>query len=396
MPEREPVVLSVICTPNGAVTTVLRDDLQLLDSCRPHCHLREIVDPAGAEKVWNFLAEVKLRRAAADWSFNVLVNGKLETLYFAGAAVRDELAVVAALNREGMEAYFEELMQINNEHANALRTALKEQSIERRDSVSRDLYHELMQLNNELANTQRELAKKNAELGQLNAEKNRFLGMAAHDLRTPLNVIFGYGEMLRNEWNEIADSERAEMIDRITESGRNMLNLVDSMLTLSNLEASSLELDLQSEQVSDLLMDAASQLVPMAERRQVSLLVDTPDEMPAVQVDGSRIGQALMNLLSHAMKTCSPNSELVITARPVNERVEISMSYDASGESDTQIRLMLHPAGSARAEGAMQHSLGLLIARRIVEAHGSALRTSRAENRTTFSFDLKVSSRAIF
>jgi signal transduction histidine kinase len=140
-------------------------------------------------------------------------------------------------------------------------------------------------------------------------------------------------------------------------------------------------------------MDAASQLVPLAERRRISLIVEPPDNLPQVIADASRIAQVLMNLLSHAIKSCVHGQAVQVTTQQLENRLRITVAYDGGDLSDTQLRLILHPTSPSHnsATGdAMQNTLGLLIARRIVEAHGSTLRASRAENRTTFSFDLKV------
>ncbi len=92
---------------------------------------------------------------------------------------------------------YEDMLRINNEQTDALRLALKDnQAANRPEQHELSQYDEISRLNNELVSMQRELARKNAELQRLNELKNQFLGMAAHDLRNPLQGILSYSGFL--------------------------------------------------------------------------------------------------------------------------------------------------------------------------------------------------------
>src|SRR5688572_16364973 len=91
------------------------------------------------------------------------------------------------------------------------------------------LYNDFSRLNNELANAQRELAGKNAELARLNEQKNQFLGIAAHDLRNPLQVILSYSQFLLDEPDALS-GEQIEFINIIRSSSGFMLDLVSDFL----------------------------------------------------------------------------------------------------------------------------------------------------------------------
>ncbi|MCC6657856.1 MAG: sensor histidine kinase, partial [Rhodocyclaceae bacterium] len=93
------------------------------------------------------------------------------------------------------ERVYEAMTGINNELTNRVRT-LEGDSRPSRRSAEEPLFEEFTRLNNELADAQRELATKNAALAALNEQKNRLLGMAAHDLRNPLGVIMSYAKFL--------------------------------------------------------------------------------------------------------------------------------------------------------------------------------------------------------
>ena len=158
---------------------------------------------------------------------------------FAGGAAEGGFLVVGAKSRSGVARFYEELIRINNEQANALRAAMKDVSLQARAQVDRESRHydELSQLNNDLATTQRELAKSNVELGRLNDQKNQFLGMAAHDLRNPLEVILTYSQFLLEEAAPSLPRDQAMFIETIRSSSEFMLHLVEDLLDLTRIES---------------------------------------------------------------------------------------------------------------------------------------------------------------
>lgn len=115
----------------------------------------------------------------------------------------NQLLIIGADNHKEALEFTDKLQQINNEQTNQIRQLLKAQKekIANQNEETETLLEELSRVNNELINLQRELSKKNAELERLNEIKNQFIGMAAHDLRSPLGNIFSISEylVLRNE-----------------------------------------------------------------------------------------------------------------------------------------------------------------------------------------------------
>jgi two-component system, OmpR family, sensor kinase len=181
--------VALLCDLGGNVLQVIRDELGFLKKQILGRPLSSLVDRGSLGKSLNFIVEIKSNGAAFDWELAVPLADEITMLNFSGAITKEKLLIVAAKTRAEAEQFLEELMRIGNEQVNALRAALKDRSDLVRRGADRDvaLYDELGRLNNELANLQRELSKKNAELERLNEQKNHFLGIAAHDLRNPLN-----------------------------------------------------------------------------------------------------------------------------------------------------------------------------------------------------------------
>jgi len=104
------------------------------------------------------------------------------------------------------------------------------------------LQSEVLHLNQDLSDLSRQLQKTNAELRSLNALKNQFLGMAAHDLRTPLAAISSFSEFLRDEVGSSLTKEHNQFIDIILDSAKRMQNMIEDFLDVTMIEAGKLSL----------------------------------------------------------------------------------------------------------------------------------------------------------
>ena len=284
--------LAVQCDLEGTVIEVVRDDLGLASGRgRPFSLL---VDRASLAKALDMFVALRAQGTAFGWELNVPTGEGIATLQFAGVLDGERLWIVGAESDGGLLELYQALTGINNEQANALRAALKENAALRDDAATGSqterqarvalaenvdilggtlsVYDELSQLNNELANLQRELAKKNAELERLNLVKDQFLGMAAHDLRTPLSVVLGYSSFLQEDLGESLSQEHAEFLSVIRSSSRFMLHLVNSLLDVATIESGKLELDRQPTDLAALVARNVALNATLAEPKGIGLV----------------------------------------------------------------------------------------------------------------------------
>ena len=162
MIEKQTQGLALTCDPQGLILQILRNDLGLANAA-PGQSFLSLVESASRAKALNFLAAVKSQGAVLDWEINVSANDGLLTLHFAGGLAGHSLLITADVNGQLAERLYEDMLRINNEQTNQLRAVLKAKAMSGSD-VPDPLYAEISRLNNELSNSQRELAKKNAEL----------------------------------------------------------------------------------------------------------------------------------------------------------------------------------------------------------------------------------------
>ena len=297
--------IALICDLQGRVREIIRDSLDFGSRLPPGTPIVELADAGNQEKARHFLDVIHSTGAALGWEINVLLEGGLVPLHWGGGLHDERLVVVIARTRTALAGLSEELMRINNEQTNAFRSLAKEIARLVHAQGERDarLLEELTQLNNELAALQREMAKKNVELERLNQLKNQFLGIAAHDLRSPLGVIQMYSQFLEAELGPAVSEEHCQFIVTIRHTSEALLRLVDNLLDVSQIEAGKLELHRQPLDLRALVEQNLALNRVLATKAQRQLALVTPESAPLpLDADGPKLEQVLNNLIGNALK----------------------------------------------------------------------------------------------
>lgn len=253
---------------------------------------------------------------------------------------------------------------------------------------------EILSLNQELSNLTRELHKKNARLKTLNDEKNRFLGMAAHDLRKPIGLILAYSEFLMDEAENVLSEEHYGFLKTICNSCAFMKRLVDDFLDVSAIEAGRLDLDLKPIAMETILSRSFQLNRIQAAKKGIHLKVQCDSNLPRIIIDEAKIEQVITNLVSNAVEHSHPGSLVTISITHDREMVTVSIKNEGRGISVEEQERLFKPFGKAGGEktgGEKSTGLGLLISRKIVEAHrGKIWIESRVDQETIVAFNLPV------
>lgn len=385
----------LLCDRDGVIVRVVRDDLALAARMRPGSPLIGVAADDVQEKASRFLAELQARAAAYDWEITVPVGGRFVPLHFAGAKVDDGFLVVIAYTRRGLTELNEELMLINNEQTNALRAALKEISLQsQRAPIDGHFYDDLSRLNNDLANLQREMVKKNVELEKLSEQKNHFLGMAAHDLRSPLGIILSYSEFLESELGGSLDKEQREFITTIKDTSQFMLHLVDDLLDVTTIESGRLNLDLHSADVTHLIQRNVALNRTLATKKQIVVECELPAAPVLVAIDSGKIEQVLNNLIGNAVKFSHPGTTVRVRLALGSDAVTIEVQDQGQGIPTEDLPKLFTAFGKTKVRptaGEQSTGLGLAICRKIVEGHGGRIQVrSTVGQGSTFFFTLPL------
>ncbi len=372
----------IICDTSATIVQIIRNEYDLAHELTYGMPVIELFDEGCHEKVRLFLSEAVAKRSAFDWELVVPLTTGIATIHCAVAYFDDKFLIVGASSRDSAIELIEEMLRINNEQTNHLRMVMKElhQTSLQLNDKDQSIYEELTRLNNQLSAMQRELVKKNHELAELNNQKNYFLGMAAHDLRSPLGTILSYCELILDK-DETGDDDR-ELVGVIRRSSEFMLGMINDLLDISTIESGNLNLSILKLNLSDFVYRCVSNNQVFARHKSVtvtkSLAVNLPEN---VWWDANKIEQILNNLLGNAIKFSHAGSSVLLALE--RDRANVVLRVEDNGEGLPQnlldeLFVPFSKASRVGTRGEKGTGLGLAICRRIVEGHGGDI---RAENR---------------
>jgi GAF domain-containing protein len=238
-----------------------------------------------------------------------------------------------------------------------------------------------------------ELEEKNRALELAGRHKSQFLANMSHELRTPLNAILGYTELIQDGIYGDTPARISEVLERVEQSGRHLLGLINAVLDLSKIEAGQLILALADYSIADVVQLAVGSVESLAAEKSLALRVDVAPDLPIVYGDERRISQVLLNLVGNAIKF-TETGEIRVSASAANGSVVVSVSDTGPGiAAPDQDRIFEEfqqvDASSTRAKGGT--GLGLAIAKRIVELHGGRIWVESTPGEgSTFTFSLPI------
>jgi PAS domain S-box-containing protein len=213
-----------------------------------------------------------------------------------------------------------------------------------------------------LAEANTALEEANAQLSHAAEDQSQFLGVTAHELRSPVGVLAGSAELLRRHWEELPEDERVELLDGMTTSAARLQRLLKDLLTASRIRSSSIEL----KKADVDLATALQRIVRSIGRAHPGddMVLRVPDGLTVV-VDPDRFAQMVENLLDNALRHGA--APVLIEARPNNVTVDVLVSDNGAGVADS-IRGRLFERFATSSEGGT--GLGLYIVRALARAHG--------------------------
>ena len=245
---------------------------------------------------------------------------------------------------------------------------------------------EIRVMADELAEQNTLLEKQNQELAVIGKLKDEFLQMMSHELNTPLNAIVGFAQLMKESLNEAGDTKNEQCANHILAAGNRLAESVDSILTLAEISAGKLEMDLSDFSAQNLVDSLVSENAQILEHQNTKLRSDIPDPSLQIQADYQELKKAIGRLLENAAKYGQKDGAVTISVRSENDQVKFIISDNGPGMTSEQIAMALEPLRQVDGSMARKHEglgLGLPIAKGIAELHGGSLEIQSAEGAGT-------------
>jgi signal transduction histidine kinase len=205
--------------------------------------------------------------------------------------------------------------------------------------------------------------------------KSEFISTVSYELRTPLNTIIGFAEMLSKQYFGKLNERQVEYCDDILSASQRLLAIINDILDLASIDAGRMTLDLAPVPVLGLMEETAQIMADLARERDLALEVRVPRALPDLRADPRRLKQALCNLVSNAIKFTPAGGKITLSAEGAGQYVALAVADTGMGIApEDQSRVFKEfERGTAPDARRMGAGLGLSLVKRIVELHGGTV-----------------------
>lgn len=238
------------------------------------------------------------------------------------------------------------------------------------------------------------------QLQRLNENKNKFLGIAAHDLRSPLANISAYAGLLQ-EYLELDIINKPKMsmdLEKIQDIANQMSELINELLDYSAIESGKVNLNIRDENLQTVIESIVEFQTRVAEKKDITMTINREffATLPKVKMDKIKIHEVIDNLISNAIKYTHPGGTIHVDGNIEKDKVVVCVKDSGQGLSSEDLKnvfntfqtLSAKPTGGEKSTG-----LGLAIVKKLVELHGGKVwvESEKGEG-STFFFTLKLAS----
>ena len=244
---------------------------------------------------------------------------------------------------------------------------------------------------NKLEDQAEKLKFTNAELEKLNATKDRFFSIIAHDLRNPINAILGFSELLSINYDDIADEKKIELNKIIYSSTKNVYNLLENLLQWSRSQTNRIKFEPVSFDISGIINE--NLILAKPNIRKKSLIINTElSTNNTVFADKNMTSAVIRNLLTNSIKFSNPLGEITISTNQNKGFLEISVADTGVGMSEDVAKNLFRIDAAHSTYGTSGEKgtgLGLIICKEFIDKHGGTIKVATEPNNgSKFTFTL--------
>lgn len=233
-----------------------------------------------------------------------------------------------------------------------------------------------------------------ARLREVDRLKDEFISIVSHELRTPLTAIRGAVQLVLSDHDAVPDAEHRQLLDVALNNCERLIRIINDILDVSKIEAGRMMLHPRPHQMLGLVRQVVEALDTTARAAEVTLATVIPPALPPVMADADRIVQALMNLVSNAIKFAPRGTTVTITLAPLATEMRIAVEDQGEGIAPEHLGLLFQKfqqvdSSASRRKGGT--GLGLAITKALVEQHGGRIVVESEIGRgTRFTFTLPL------
>ncbi len=222
-----------------------------------------------------------------------------------------------------------------------------------------------------------ELKRARAAAEKANLAKSAFLSSMSHELRSPLNAILGFAQLINSDSPPPTPSQTAS-IDQILHAGWYLLELINEILDLAQIESGRLALSLEPTSLAEVMLECQAMIEPQGQKRGLTMIFPRFDLPCFVCADRTRLKQVLINLLSNAIKYNQPNGTVVVAVDRgcTPERTRVSVKDTGAGLPPDMLLQLFQPfnrLGQERNSTEEGTGIGLVMSKRLVELMGGEI-----------------------
>jgi PAS domain S-box-containing protein len=238
-----------------------------------------------------------------------------------------------------------------------------------RDVTERKRFEQALQE----TNVAMESAKSAAE--KANLAKSEFLSAMSHELRSPLNAILGFAQLMESASPQPTNSQK-ESIAQILQAGWHLLNLINEILDLAGVESGKVSLSLEPVSLGEVMSECRAMMVTSAEQHGIQMTFPPFKQPRFVWADQTRLKQIIINLLSNAIKYNKPQGSLIVDLEELgSERIRFSITDSGAGLAQEKIGQLFQPFNRLGQEAGVVSGtgIGLFVTKQLVELMGGVI-----------------------
>lgn len=245
------------------------------------------------------------------------------------------------------------------------------------DITERKKLEESIQANTKKIEEQnQELKRSEQKLKELNATKDKFFSIIAHDLKNPFNIILGLTDLLSEDYESFSDSDKKELLSELNLSSKTTYTLLENLLTWALSQQGRIEVKKEELNLAELAQASVSPYTPNSRKKNIDIEIDVPEDQ-MIFVDKYTMSFMIGNIVNNAVKFTPEGGSINIASKSDSEWIELLIRDTGVGMSEKQINKLFRIEESNSTLGTNNEKgtgLGLILCKEFIKKNGGDIR----------------------